>query len=269
MATFGKTAIGGTNASRGGDTATACRFTLSENGTVSQMSWYGARSAGNANMAVAIYSDSGGNPNALLATSSAVAINSATPQWWNFTISVALSTGDYHLVFLTDASVEMYYDTVSGLSDVDNTGVTYPTFPEPFSVDATQDREVSIYATYTTGSPSASASNSLSPSASLSPSSSESKSESKSQSSSASLSPSGSISPSISPSASESKSVSKSASNSPSPSVSLSESPSVSASPSPASYVSKYSTQGSTYTAKYSSSSSTFIDKYRKWEDLP
>lgn len=149
MATFGKTAIGGSTSTRGGNTVTGSKFTLSDSATVTQMSWYGANAGVNTNAVVGIYTNSAGAPGTLLGTSSATAINSATPQWWTFTISLALSPGDYWLCFLPQGTVDYYWDNVANASVVDNSGVTYPTFSSPFSVDATQSREVSIYATYT------------------------------------------------------------------------------------------------------------------------
>jgi hypothetical protein len=226
MATeFGYHTIGTSNLDFGTGVCVGCKFTLTETGTLSKISFYGKAVSGTVNVKAALFSVVGGVPSAKLDESSVTAV-STTLGWWDCNISgVSRAAGDYVLMLIYSADLTVYYLTNAGLGDIyTQEEATYPTFPTTSAGSFSWDSELSIYATYTPAgsgssiSPSASASLSLSPSASISPSA----SASLSRSPSSSVSPSASASLSLSPSASASLSRSPSASVSPSASTSRS-----------------------------------------------
>jgi hypothetical protein len=150
--TFGYTSIGGSTFS-GGSIPNHVIFTANGTGTVTQMSVYLNKNfGGTQNTQTAIYSDSSGAPNSRLATSSSTSI-SGTSQWYNFTISQAITNAvDYWLSWWDEdaGTVDFRYD--SGGTDqfcTTNTGNTPFSWPATAGSPNYSSVVVSIYATYT------------------------------------------------------------------------------------------------------------------------
>ncbi len=233
--TFGYTSAGASLTSENADSFRMRIGNPGETGTLTSISFSGNKGTASAQLAKAtlyIRSDA----SLVSPQSDEISVDSETTQWWDLPVSggASLSSQDYDVLIFFDGIANgsrLSFDTggVSGDSRFKTSGITYPTFPDPYASVTNSSNRYSIYATYTSaGGGSSSISPSVSPSASLSPSS----SLSPSFSSSASLSPSASASGSLSPSSSSSLSLSPSASLSPSGSISLSPSPSSSLSPS-------------------------------------
>ena len=150
MPTFGYDSPGASPDLAEANNAVGGNYALSEAGNVSKLTFYCRTYGGTGNVKCAVYSDSGGAPADLLAESSAVEVDS-TPAWRDFPLSVSLSPGTYWLCFLSDVNIWIAYD--SGSSSTKYVGATYPTFPDPFGSPSTWNgpRNMSIYATYTTG----------------------------------------------------------------------------------------------------------------------
>ena len=146
MATFGKTAIGGTSID-GTAPKRGCKFSLSENGDVTSISVYGKKAtAGTTTIDVAIYADSAGVPDALSAVGTQITIDT-TLQWWTANISVSLVAGTYWLSWIQGTTVIYHYD--AGSTNQEDRGSDALPFDDPWGADLWQDRDVSIYATYT------------------------------------------------------------------------------------------------------------------------
>ena len=143
--TFGKESIGGFNA--GTSRIFYFPFTAPENGTIQTLHWYGSAASDTA-LGVAVYSDSSGAPNALLAQDSGNATATSTPGWHTLNLSLAISSGTvYHFAFWGAGSVTYYYDAVAGGRT--SALLTFENWPDPASLDSTTVRQPSIYATYT------------------------------------------------------------------------------------------------------------------------
>jgi len=159
MATFGKTAIGGTTAVIGLDAKRVAKFTLAEACSVSKLSVYvsgDGSGVGDQVMKGIIYDDDGaaGAPGTLLGTSNEVTVTDGQAAGWvdlTFASPIALTAGDYHLGLITGANtntIKYRYDTVVGIGS--NNADTYSDGPaNPFGTPTSGDREMSIYATYT------------------------------------------------------------------------------------------------------------------------
>jgi parallel beta-helix repeat protein len=149
--TFGKTNIGGTSKScYFGDTHLG-KFTLNEDGTVTKITAYISGAWGNpATVRAGIYSDSAGSPSRVKGTTSNTVV-SATAGWYNFTFSTPLSltAGTYHIGFYSgDNDMVCYYDTGStGQYNYNN----WRDFRDPYPGGSTQNWDISVYATYTSG----------------------------------------------------------------------------------------------------------------------
>jgi len=152
--TFGKTEVGGENWTGAEDRVYLCKFTLGEDGDVTKISLYGQlTSASSVNLQCAIYNDSAGEPNARQGVSAEVSVNN-TLQWWEFTCdpAISLTAGVYWFGWnqKTDPPVFRYYfDTVSGAARY-KTYEYDDGFPATVSGMTNLDKELSIYATYTT-----------------------------------------------------------------------------------------------------------------------
>jgi hypothetical protein len=151
MLTFGNTNVGTNLSARTAGLTTVAKFTLSNNAIVSSMSWYGDKSgASSGGLKMLIYANNAGHAGALLGTTQAATVNSDTPQWWsaNFASSLHLPAGDYWLgyvgeydyLYAWDAGLTSYYDSTTG---------SYASPPDPYYESGNQDRNPSIYATYT------------------------------------------------------------------------------------------------------------------------
>lgn len=149
MATFGYTSIGGSSWGTEDNKQRACKFTLSEDGVVTQISNYCKTVWAASVMKCAIYSDDTGAPNALMGTTSETNLTQDTLQWWDFSCNISLSAGTYWLVSWTASIPTGYYDE-GAASQSKRATHAYGDWQDPFgATDETQDRQMSIYATYT------------------------------------------------------------------------------------------------------------------------
>ncbi len=147
-ATFGNTSIGA-NFNNGSANPLCTVYTAPANGTVTSISWYGrVQVAGSG--AAAIYSDSGGAPNVVLAQSSVVSV--PTVAGWNtFTLSQAITSGTpYWLCVTKDQNYDTQYDTGAANQSTYDVGTPGATFPSPWPGGSSfLNWAISIYATYT------------------------------------------------------------------------------------------------------------------------
>ena len=143
--TFGYTSIGG---SSGNSTANYIRgslFTLSENGTVTNINVYLDTATGNVKLA--IYNSA---LNKIWADDTGQAINAG----WNTKsgLSVPINTGDYWLLWKNSASGTYYrYDTGASNQGLYGAHAYATAYPTSFTPDGYQTRMYSVYATYTAG----------------------------------------------------------------------------------------------------------------------
>lgn len=150
--TFGETSAASNNWAIGADEIWATKFTLTEDGTVTSMSFYGRNGVGGSqNMKMGIYSDNSG-PDVLLGTSDEAAV-SLTIQWWNFNFSspLELTAGDYWLSGHMDGGPQVFY-FAGDVGQTEKEPVVYTgTLPSTFptSPDETASQRTSMYATYT------------------------------------------------------------------------------------------------------------------------
>jgi hypothetical protein len=151
MPTFGKTDIGETAYLRGGNKPAGSRFTLSEGGTITEISACLYADSGTINAKVAVYDVDGSNdPNNLVAVSDEVtSIDTSQNTWHNFTINAELTAGEYYLVLITSGDAR-WYGTTTGERHYKYSG-SYPNFTDPWGTGGSNAVEYSIYATYTTG----------------------------------------------------------------------------------------------------------------------
>lgn len=131
-----------------------CKFTASASGTITKLSAYLIKNFGGTTGArIAIYSDSSGSVNALLASSSSDTTISGTAGWYDFNISFAITNGVtyWFAVWATDvATVDFYYDGGGTNQLAVTTNATTPyTWETPVSSPSYFNFVMSIYATYT------------------------------------------------------------------------------------------------------------------------
>ncbi len=148
--TFGYTTVGGTAVNVTDDVIFCSNrnTSISANGAVTNVQFYGDKSVANSAVQAGIYT----TDNTLQSpTSGATTINSGTPQWWVTSWSgpsVSTTTNYYACIFLNASTnhIDVYED--SGSSGDSKIQITfYPTWPNPLSsFDFT--RKYSIYATY-------------------------------------------------------------------------------------------------------------------------
>lgn len=158
MATFGKTAIGGTGPQgNNADGTSPCKFTLSEAGSVTSITWYGNKqTAGVSAIKFIIYANDGVGGTEPIEGATVLGVTSelslsATEQWWTASLTaVALSAGTYWLSWTSDNSSQYFYDAGGtnqrySVADTYSDGVADPC-PSGGSY---ANRDISIYATYT------------------------------------------------------------------------------------------------------------------------
>jgi len=145
--TFGKTDVGGTDASLYQHNVRGSNFTLSEDGIVTEISVYLTNAgSGNYNYTVLIY-----NSSLNYIARSDQTLSLPLSGWYNFTFSETLEAGKYNLAFWTSAgsgTTKMYYDAgTTGQSGLDYQDYNGPLDPItwPYGV---QNYNLSIYATY-------------------------------------------------------------------------------------------------------------------------
>ncbi|MCW3027812.1 MAG: hypothetical protein JWN81_1023, partial [Solirubrobacterales bacterium] len=156
VATFGKTAVGGSSDSFAANRKRVNRYALSVAGTVSKLSIYLAptKNSGEQVIKGLIYADSSGSPAALLATSTQLTFKStSTAGWYDlpFAIPPSLAAGNYWIGVITGATggiVGFRYDKVTSSRDFNTNSYTSgPT--NPFGSFSTDSEQASLYATYT------------------------------------------------------------------------------------------------------------------------
>ncbi len=145
VTTFGNTNIG----SNGGGTANrifGSKFKLTQSAIVSKITSYLSTYVGSYASA-AIYSDSGGLPNELLAKTNSINLPYSF-EWVDFSLNSFLSPGDYWLIIKCNSC---YYKYDSGGSNQWAATWWYDEgFPSQFGyVDHQEDWNMTIYATYT------------------------------------------------------------------------------------------------------------------------
>lgn len=153
MAFFGDTTQGGSSFPCSGGRVIVGRFELTEAGTVSSVTVFFAsgQSAGT-NFRGLIYSDSGGNPDALLGYGASVAVPGTVGGELEsvLTAPLDLAPGFYWLGAVVD-SFEARWSCDASAGGRRAEGVSFSAPTGPFSqADTTGDR-ISAYATYTTG----------------------------------------------------------------------------------------------------------------------
>ena len=142
--TFGYTSIGASTSDQGTARVRACRFQLTEAGTITQISAY--IRANTSSVDAGIYADNSGAPAALLASASAQTVTDWA--WYNYSVNVELSAGFYWLAF---RGPSMYWKYDSGETNQEAYKIA-GSLPNPFGTpDGYTNSKVSIYATYTSG----------------------------------------------------------------------------------------------------------------------
>ena len=154
---FGKTDIGGsTHSAPLNDSKYGCIYSLSEDGDVYKITYYGRATSGTQNMRAVIYNVTGTTINEWIGNSSEVSVNT-TYAWREFTCSpsISLTSGDYALTMHNDdgATVQSKYSSgTSNQAQRQNADDDlYSNGPsDPFGTPAWSGaRAVSIYANYT------------------------------------------------------------------------------------------------------------------------
>lgn len=163
MATFGKTTKGANlNEDSSPSQVFGCIYTAPQSGTITKLSLYCQCWGGGPpyHLSMAVYSDNGGVPNALLATSSELDVYDTFLVWRDFTISLAITAGTKYWFFWECGAeiwyMDVYYDNGSSCQGYYGEPGAFPNFPYPFNPDGCSgDYAVSVYATYTPAPPAA------------------------------------------------------------------------------------------------------------------
>lgn len=98
-----------------------------------------------------IYSDNSGAPDALSVASSEVTITSSAGSWFDFTIADTALTAstDYWLaVIIGTQECGYFYDAGTNNQQANNADTYSDGFADPFGSPSYNDRDVSIYCTY-------------------------------------------------------------------------------------------------------------------------
>ena len=155
MATFGHTGIGVSSINQAANELDLVKYTLSENGDISKLTFYSERagSSGTTNQKGVIYDDDGtsAEPATQLAVGSAVNANT-NPAWRDSTLTVSLIAGNYWLALANETTADNYYfDDTADLSRWKSLAGYYATPPNPWpnATDNHATDKFSIYATYT------------------------------------------------------------------------------------------------------------------------
>lgn len=147
IATFGKEDVGGSHDSWPTNYMGACKYSLTEAGTITNIAWY-TTTVGTANTTCALYSDNAGSPNVLLAQSNAQ--NSVNG--WNeyaLTVPYLAAIGTYWLAYHPNGAVFYFAAGVTN-QHAYKQPIVAPNLPDPFAKNGfVGDNEVSIHADYT------------------------------------------------------------------------------------------------------------------------
>ncbi len=157
MSTLGKTAIGGTSDNPAGNVLLAFGpYAVSGNGSLTKITAYVAKDAANLIIA-AVYADNSGSPGALLAQSAEGSLASGSFGWVDFDMQtpLAITNGtNYWLVLYASAAWQIKYDAVGGPPASKYQARAYDSdLPDPFVVGGSIAVEYSVYATYSTLTP--------------------------------------------------------------------------------------------------------------------
>ena len=159
--TFGKTGVGGSSDSYLANRKRVSRYALPVAGSVSKLSIYLAPTgtSGQQVLKGVVYADASGKPGGLLGVSEQLTFKSTnTAGWYDLVFSSALNlaAGNYWIGAITGASSNVAgfrYDNVAASRDYNtNSFTTEPT--NPFGSVSSDGEQTSLYATYTTQSPS-------------------------------------------------------------------------------------------------------------------
>ena len=124
---------------------------LSEAGTITQMSAYGATNGDTNNLSLSIWTISGSTATLIYEDDGSVSVGSGG-KWNSVTFNDALSSGDYYLgMWCSDTGYYYAYDANAGYKRYFTSGSTFRTYPSTFSIGSATNRIVSNYATYTAG----------------------------------------------------------------------------------------------------------------------
>jgi uncharacterized lipoprotein YddW (UPF0748 family) len=150
---FGKKTIGSKSHGFGPNQIQGSRFTLNEDGIVTNVNFrVGAYAYGSGRSRIAIYStDAGHRPASLLGLTSEL-VNALSPNSWiSFPCHITLAAGEYWLLLYSEQNPEILYDN-TGIEKkflLINVG-TFSGFPSTWTfVPYYLDWEISIYAEYT------------------------------------------------------------------------------------------------------------------------
>ncbi len=158
--TFGSTVVGGLSDRFLAGRKRVNAYSLPVAGSVSKLSLYlsPTGTSGQQNIEGVIYADSGGAPGALLGTTRQLAFSSTQAAGWydlSFPSALSLPAGKYWIGVITGGSSDVAgfrYTSVSGSRDYDaNSYTAGPS--DPFGAFSTDGEQMSLYATYTSGSP--------------------------------------------------------------------------------------------------------------------
>jgi YD repeat-containing protein len=150
--TFGYTTAGASSADTGA--AAGSKYSMPEDGTVTQISVYTKATTGTINTGAAMYSDSSGAPNALLTSHTSTPSQGTTASWVDVPVTsyAATSGTNYWLWGWSSASRTVYWDSGS-TNQYNIQGMTWPVWNNPITPGTYFARKTSIYATYTASSP--------------------------------------------------------------------------------------------------------------------
>lgn len=149
MATFGDTTAGSSTSPCSGDRAWASKFTLSENGDVTEVVMrFDSTSTSGTNVKGLIYSDSGGVPLTKLAQSSAVSVP-AGGGLVSMALTVSLAAGTYWLGFVADNFTAVCQCDASPANQSRMESTTYASPATTWVEAGTGLVQLNIYATYT------------------------------------------------------------------------------------------------------------------------
>jgi fibronectin type 3 domain-containing protein len=144
---FGNTNIGTSDDSAPNAYIVGGKYSPTSSGTVTQISFY-VRLDASGHVKVAIYSDTSGAPNTLLAQSNPVAVGTSFT-WVNFSINQAVVGGtNYWLCWITDTSNMRFKENAGSTNqEAYSSSSAYPTFPNTFPSPSYHNLAPSIYAT--------------------------------------------------------------------------------------------------------------------------
>jgi subtilisin family serine protease len=156
--TFGKTTVGASSDTAVANRKRVNRYSVSASVSVTKLTIYLQQggSSGTQVLEGVIYADSGGSPGALIAVSNQVTFASTSAAGWYdlpFSTPVSLAPGNYWIGFMSGSTsyvIGFRYDSVTG-ARLYNAN-TYTSGPSnPFGSASTDNEQISLYATYTTG----------------------------------------------------------------------------------------------------------------------